>query len=100
VEPYSSIIGDAYEGKAIINADHMGMCRFSSRDDSDYQLVISVLKRWVQNVRDNKGCGPVSPALRAVAGGDSSQNANRNAITDLDSQPVLLSHNDKFMIRG
>jgi hypothetical protein len=70
VEPYSLIIGDAYEGKAIINADYMGMCRFSSRDDSDYQLMISVLKRWVQNVRDNKGCGLVSPALRTVAGGD------------------------------
>ncbi len=54
VEAYSSIIGDAFEGKSVINADHMAMCRFASSEDADYRLVISVLRRWVIQIQKGK----------------------------------------------
>jgi hypothetical protein len=60
VEPYSSIIGDAFEGKSVINADHMAMCRFVSRDDPDYRLVISVLRRWLGQIQKGNMAKPLS----------------------------------------
>ncbi|KAK0747113.1 hypothetical protein B0T18DRAFT_466791, partial [Schizothecium vesticola] len=54
VESYSSIIGDAFEGKSVINADHMAMCRFTSRDDTEYRLVISVFRRWIAQIGKGK----------------------------------------------
>jgi hypothetical protein len=54
VEDWSSIIGDAYEGKSIIHANHMDMCRFSANDDPDYILVAGVIKRWVNDARKGK----------------------------------------------
>ncbi|KAL3953290.1 hypothetical protein ACCO45_013233 [Purpureocillium lilacinum] len=48
VEDYSAIIGDACEGKATLQRDHMGLSRFSSLDDPDYQLVFGVIRRWVR----------------------------------------------------
>jgi hypothetical protein len=46
VEDVSSIIGDAFEGKATIQANHMDMCRFRDRNGSDYLLVSGVIRRW------------------------------------------------------
>jgi hypothetical protein len=46
VEDVSSIIGDAFEGKATIQANHMEMCRFADRNGPDYQLVSGVVRRW------------------------------------------------------
>ncbi|KAJ6440599.1 eukaryotic translation initiation factor 3 subunit [Purpureocillium lavendulum] len=46
VEEYSAIIGDACEGKATLQRDHLGLSRFSSTDDPDYQLVFGVIRRW------------------------------------------------------
>jgi len=54
VEEYSSIIGDAYEGKATINANHIEMCRFSSKDSSDYQIVSKIILRWVRAAEKGK----------------------------------------------
>jgi hypothetical protein len=55
VEDWSSIIGDAREGKATIHANHMNMCRFNDKRSSDYQLVLSVILRWTRSVEKGKG---------------------------------------------
>jgi hypothetical protein len=39
------ILGDAFEGKATIQANHMDMCRFRDQQDHDYQLVAGVIRR-------------------------------------------------------
>jgi len=62
VEDYSSVIGDAFEGKAFIHANHMEMCRFSDTNDNGYMLVASVLRRWTreaisQSMRDHPAPG-------------------------------------------
>lgn len=48
------MIGDAYEGKAALHADHMGMCRFSKKDSADYDLVSSLIRRWVRQAAKGK----------------------------------------------
>ncbi|KIM96224.1 hypothetical protein OIDMADRAFT_33599 [Oidiodendron maius Zn] len=62
VEDYSSSIGDAFEGKATIHADHMGMCAFSSKDNPDYDLVASVLRRWTKSASKSKSTSLAAPA--------------------------------------
>lgn len=59
VEDFSSVIGDAYEGKATIQADHMDMCRFLDRGNPDYQVVSSVIRRW-----SRMAIGPVYGGLK------------------------------------
>jgi hypothetical protein len=40
----SAIIGDAYENRGTIHADHVGMAKFSSRDDSEYKKVLFAIE--------------------------------------------------------
>ena len=65
MEDYSSVIGDAYEGKAVIHADHMAMCRFSCKEDPDYCLVLSVIRRWVEQVKKAKVLLPYQTEVTA-----------------------------------
>lgn len=53
VDDFSSIIGDAAEGKEGIDANHIDMCRFASRDDNGYKKVSGEIRRLV-NAAPNK----------------------------------------------
>ena len=64
VEDYSSSIGDAFEGKATIHADHMGMCAFSSKDNPGLLPCASVLRRWIKDA--SKGKSTTSAASAAL----------------------------------
>jgi ankyrin repeat domain-containing protein 50 len=49
VEPWSSVVGDpGREHVEAINANHMDMCRFNSKDDPGYQQVGTEIKIIVQ----------------------------------------------------
>lgn len=56
MENESSGLDDARERKDFINANHMGMCRFSGPDDPGYSKVRDVLRRCRQSAeaRGNK----------------------------------------------
>ncbi|KAL8852479.1 MAG: hypothetical protein Q9221_002602 [Calogaya cf. arnoldii] len=47
VDDFSSIIGDAAEGKEGIDANHLDMCRFRSKDDAGYRKVSGEIKTLV-----------------------------------------------------
>jgi hypothetical protein len=47
VEPYSSIIGDAAEGKEGINANHVDMVTFQGIEDDGFIKVSSVIVRYI-----------------------------------------------------
>ena len=50
VEEQSSILGLRDEIKIPIEADHMAMCRFSSRNDPGYELVSGNIIRAVKKM--------------------------------------------------
>jgi len=35
-----------------INANHKEMCKFSSKDDPNYKIVLQLLKQWMQEVKE------------------------------------------------
>jgi len=35
-----------------INANHTEMCKFSSKDDPNYKIVLQLLKKWIKEVRE------------------------------------------------
>lgn len=51
VEDASSALDDAAEVKVTINANHMDMCRFESRDDDGYKSVEWAVRTHVMNIR-------------------------------------------------
>jgi hypothetical protein len=51
VEPFSSTFIGANEHIESINADHMSMCRFSTRDDEGYQKVVGEIQLLVAEVQ-------------------------------------------------
>jgi hypothetical protein len=50
VDDFSSIIGDAAEGKEGIDANHSDMCKFFSREDNGYRKVSGEIQRLVNAV--------------------------------------------------
>jgi hypothetical protein len=44
VERESAIIGDARERRETIHADHVGMVKFSTRDDPGYRKVLNAIE--------------------------------------------------------
>jgi hypothetical protein len=44
VDKDSAIIGDARENRETIHADHIGMAKFSSRDDPGYKKVLNAIE--------------------------------------------------------
>ena len=51
VEEISSIVGEAGEERIQIHADHLNMCKFKDREDSDYYIVLDVIRRWVRDIK-------------------------------------------------
>jgi len=50
VEDISSIVGEADEERISLHADHMNMCKFKDKQDSDYYLVLDVIQRWIRDI--------------------------------------------------
>jgi hypothetical protein len=50
VEWYSSVIDDPYEDKLDLHKDHMSVCKFATKMDTDYEYVIEVLQRWTDHL--------------------------------------------------
>ena len=48
MEEFSSMIRDPYEERIPIHADHIHMCTFNDRENSDYLAVLDVFERWVR----------------------------------------------------
>jgi hypothetical protein len=48
VDRDSAIIGDAREIRETIHADHVGMAKFSSRDDSGYKKVLNAIEMMLE----------------------------------------------------
>jgi hypothetical protein len=44
----SAIIGDARENRETIHADHVGMTKFSSREDSEYKKILCAIEMLLQ----------------------------------------------------
>lgn len=49
VDDFSSIIGDAAEGKEGIAANHPNMCKYQSKDDSGYRKISGEIRRFVNS---------------------------------------------------
>ena len=49
VDDFSSIIGDAAEAQEGIDANHVQMCKFTSRDDPGYKKVFRVIRDLVKD---------------------------------------------------
>jgi len=39
-------------GFETINANHTEMCKFSSKDDPNYKVVVQLLKKWMEEVKE------------------------------------------------
>lgn len=50
MDDFSSIIGDAAEGKEGIDANHRDMCKYASRSDNGYRKVSGEIRRFVNAV--------------------------------------------------
>ncbi len=58
----SALIGDARENHETIHADHIGMAKFSTRDDSEYKKVLSAIETLLE--RDPEGSsGPAHQSM-------------------------------------
>jgi len=58
----SAIFGDARENRETIRADHVGMTKFSSRDDSEYQKVLFAIETLLE-VPPERGAVPTSHGM-------------------------------------
>ena len=54
VTPSSGIIGHINETVGSLCADHRSMTRFSSSDDYNFQRVVSILRRWTDQIATHK----------------------------------------------
>jgi hypothetical protein len=50
----SATIGDARENRETIHADHVGMTKFSSRDDSEYKKVLGAIEQLLEMPSEGK----------------------------------------------
>jgi hypothetical protein len=46
------VIGDAYENRGYIYADHIGMVKFSSRSDSEYGKVLHAIEMLLERLHE------------------------------------------------
>jgi hypothetical protein len=60
----SAIIGNAYENRGTIHADHIGMVKFSTREDTGYKRVLDAIERLLEDQPNNK----LAPANQNVIG--------------------------------
>lgn len=51
----SAIIHDAREYRGTIRADHMGMAKFSSRNDFQYRKVLNAIEVLLEALTEDKG---------------------------------------------
>ncbi|KAF2417713.1 hypothetical protein EJ08DRAFT_703291 [Tothia fuscella] len=86
VEEYSSIIGDAYEGKAVLQANHMDMCRYQNPQSHDYQLVAGVVRRWVRIAIGLETRSDVAQSLAPLA----AQQTDVSAVDKTQPQEINL----------
>jgi hypothetical protein len=52
----SAIIGDAREDRGSIHADHMGMVKFATRDDTGYKKVLYAIEMLLEALDDDQPC--------------------------------------------
>jgi hypothetical protein len=50
VQQDSAILNDAYEICDTIDADHMGMCKFSDKKDSGYKKVLDAIEVLLEGI--------------------------------------------------
>src|SRR5262245_60234366 len=62
----SVMIGDPFEDRGTIYADHFGMAKFSSRGDSEYQKVSYAIEMLLEGNQEEKSA-PASPSMFAAA---------------------------------
>lgn len=67
MDDFSSIIGDATEGREGIDSNHRDMVKFRSRDDDGYRKVSSVIRRWTTEL-SNRPRSDVETQGQASAG--------------------------------
>jgi hypothetical protein len=53
VDKDSAIIGDARENRETIHADHIGMVKFSSRDDPGYKKVLNAIEMVLEGYSED-----------------------------------------------
>jgi hypothetical protein len=58
----SAIIGDARENRETLYADHIGMAKFSSRDDTEYRKVLYALEMLLEGLAEDK-VAPVEQSM-------------------------------------
>ena len=49
----SAILRDARENRDTIHADHMGMTKFSSRDDNQYRKVLNAIETLLEKLTED-----------------------------------------------
>ena len=54
VQGDSAIIGDAREIRETLYADHVGMAKFSTRDDAEYKKVLYAIEMLLENLAENE----------------------------------------------
>ena len=54
VQGDSAIIGDAREIRETIYADHVGMAKFSRRDDAEYRKVLYAIEMLLESLAENQ----------------------------------------------
>ena len=54
VQGDSAIIGDAREIRETIYADHVGMAKFSRRDDGEYRKVLYAIEILLESLMENE----------------------------------------------
>jgi len=57
----SAIIGDAREYRGSIHANHVGIAKFSTRNDNGYQKVVYAIEMVLEKVQEDKSVPAVSP---------------------------------------
>jgi hypothetical protein len=50
----SAIIGDARENRGTIRVDHVGMTKFSSRDNEGYKDILSAIKMLLGGLQEDE----------------------------------------------
>src|ERR1700733_14969896 len=58
----SAIIGDAHEIRGSIHADHLGMVKFATRSDSEYQKVLHGIEMLLEQLDDDQ-LGSYNPSV-------------------------------------
>jgi hypothetical protein len=54
VQGDSAIIGDARENRGTIYADHVGVAKFSRRDDAEYRKVLYAIEMVLESLAEDE----------------------------------------------